>query len=272
MNLKALMESGLLTAESKEVIEEQFNTALQIKEQELQESFDAKLVEEKAGMLNTVVEMVEEAVAEELESIAEEIKHARTLEVQYADKLEIFKEEYAQKQDEQMKLLVAESIAEEMETIQEEIEAVKQHEFVMEMFESFKSTYEKLFGASDVNVYDELKEAKQELDQFKRKEKLNELLESVTGKKRLIAETILESVATDKLDAKFESIKSVLLAESKEDKQDPIIESTQEDDQPNGTVVLENDEASQEAQKINESEVDPIMAKLQRSLKVVNRK
>lgn len=270
MNLKALMESGLLTAESKEVIEEQFNTALQIKEQELQESFDAKLVEEKAGMLDTVVEMVEEAVAEELESIAEEIKHARTLEVQYADKLEMFKEDYSRKQDEQMKLLVAESIAEEMEAIQEDIETVKKHEFVMEMFETYKSTYERFFGSSEINVYDELEEAKQELDQFKRKEKINELLESVTGKKRLVAETILESVATDKLEAKFESIKSVLLAESTEDEQEPITESAQVGDQPKGTVVLENQEETGES--VNESVVDPVMAKLQRSLKLATKK
>lgn len=266
MNLKALMESGLLTAESKEVIEEQFNTALQIKKQELQESFDAKLVEAKAGMLDAVVEMVEEAVAEELESIAEEIKHARTLEVQYADKLEMFKEDYSQKQDEQMKLLVAETIAEEMEAIQEDIETVKKHEFVMEMFETYKSTYERFFGASEINVYDELEEAKQELDQFKRKEKINELLESVTGKKRLVAETILESVATDKLEAKFESIKSVLLAESTEGEQEPITESAQEGDQPKGTVVLENQEET------GESVVDPVMAKLQRSLKLATKK
>jgi hypothetical protein len=272
MNLKALMESGLLTAESKEVIEEQFKTALAIKEKELEESFEAKLVEEKAGMLDTVMEMVEEAVADEMQSIAEEVKHARTLEVQYAEKLETFKEEYAQKQDEQMKILVAESIAEEMEAIQEDIEAVKKHEFVMEMFNTFKSSYEKLFGASDINVYDELEEAKSELDQLKREKKINELLESVTGKKRQIAETILESVETEKLDSKFESIKSVLLAESQEDKQEgEVISESEEQDAPKGTVVLENEE-EKEKDVVQESAVDPIVAKLQRSLKIATKR
>jgi hypothetical protein len=268
MSFKALLESGLLTAESKEVIEEQFNTALKVKEAEIQESFEAKLVEEKANMLNTVMEMVEEAVAEELESIAEEVKHARTLEVQYAEKLEMFKEEYSQKQEEQMQLLIAEAIAEEMETIQEDIESVKKHEFVMEMFNTFKSSYEKLFGASDINVYDELSEAKAELDSLKREKKLAELLESVTGKKRAIAETILESVDTDKLDAKFESIKAVLLAESAEDA--PVNESANTDE-VNGTVVLENEQEEEPVEVVQESVVDPIVAKLQRSLKIAKR-
>jgi hypothetical protein len=269
MSLKALLESGLLTAESKEVIEEQFNAVLKVKEAELQESFDAKLVEEKANMLNTVMEMVEEAVAEELDAIAEEVKHARTLEVQYAEKLEMFKEEYAQKQEEQMQILVAESIAEELETIQEEIESVKKHEFVMEMFNTFKSSYEKLFGASDINAYDELSEAKAELDQLKREKKLAELLENVTGRKKAIAETILESVATEKLEEKFESIKAVLLAESV---QDTPVEESVNTKEVNVTVVLENQsEEVNEPVAVQESTIDPIVAKLQRSLKIAKR-
>lgn len=268
MSFKALLESGLLTPESKEIIEEQFNTALKVKEQEIQESFEAKLVEEKAKMLDVTMEMVEEAVAEELEKIAEEVNHARTLEVQYAEKLELFKEEFAQKQEEQMQILVAESIAEELEAIQEDIEAVKKHEFVMEMFNTFKSSYEKLFGASDINVYDELNEAKAELDSLKREAKLNELLESVQGKKRAIAQTILESVETDKLEAKFESIKAVLLAESVED--DAINESAQ--DEVKGTIVLENEEPqTEEVVEESANAVDPIVAKLQRSLKIAKR-
>lgn len=267
MDLKKLFENSVLNDETKQVVQEAFQTAIEAKEAELKEAYEAKLVEEKAEITTSVIEMIEEAVSEEMEAIAEEIKHARTLEVQYAEKLQDFKESYAEAQEEKMRLLVAESIAEEISELKEDIEMAKKHEFVMQMFESFKGTYEKLFGTADISVYDELEESKKELDTLKREKKLGELLEGLEGKKRSIAATILESVSTDKLDTKFESIQAVLLSESKESKDDKLTESAS-DEEVKGEVVLENVQEEVEQAQVK---TDPLVARLEKSLSWVKR-
>lgn len=261
--LKELFESALLNEESKTVIAEAFEVAVKAKETELEAQYAEKLVESEKAILDQLPAIIEEAVAGELSVIAEEIAHARTLEVQYAEKLTTFKEGYAEKNDEQLKIMVAEAVAEEYEELKEDIEVAKKHEFVMSMFESFKDTYERLFGQTDVSVVDELKEAKQELDNYKRAEKLNSLLENLQGNKRLIAQTILEGVATDKLEDKFESIRSVLIGESEEGKQKPITESA-DADKIAGKVILESEEQDEKPNVVSAD----IAARLEKSLKL----
>ena len=93
--LKNLFENAVLNDETKTVIQEAFDAAISAKENELTESYEAKLIEARAEMTSAMVELIEEAVTEELEAIKEEVVHARTLEVQYAEKLQEFKESYA---------------------------------------------------------------------------------------------------------------------------------------------------------------------------------
>lgn len=267
-HLKDLFESALLNDESKAVLKEAFDVAVKAKETELEAQYVEKLSEAEAQILEQLPKIIEEAVAEELSVIAEEVAHARTLEVQYAEKLNAFKESYAEKHEEQLKLMVAEAVAEEYEELKEDIETAKKHEFVMSMFETFKNTYEQLFGGVDVSVVDELKEAKQELDQYKRKEKLDELLESVQGNKRLVAQTILEGVPTDKLEEKFESIREVLLAESEKKEEVPLTESDKGKKEIHGRVVIEE---SLEEPEQPSAIPDAITQRLQKSLKLARR-
>lgn len=266
-DLKALFESQVLNEETKTVIQEAFDAVVEAKKVELEADYAQKLEESKTEMVKATVELVEEAVAEELEAIAEEVKHARTLEVQYAEKLQNFKESYAEKQEETAKLYVAEAVQTELDELKEDIEMAKKHEFAMQMFESFKDTYERLFGASkdEVSVFDRLAEATQELDQLRREKKMSELLECVSGKKREIAETILEGVKTEDLEARFETIRGVLLAESVEEDGDVITESaSNEEKDVKGNIVLEN----VEQETSNADKTDARFQKLQRSLKL----
>lgn len=265
MDLKKLFENSVLNDETKQVVQEAFSTAIQAKEIEMNQANEVALVEAKAEMIGSISELVEEAVAEEMQAIAEEIQHARTLEVQYADKLQTFKESYAERQSEEVQSLIAEAVAEEIGELKEDIEMAKKHEFVMQMFESFKTTYEKLFGSTEVSVYDELEESKKQLDALVREKKLAGLLEGLQGKKKAIAETILESVSTEKLEAKFESIQAVLLSESKKDADDEALTESVK-----GEVVMENVEEVEEKQ-VQESVKDPLVTRLENSLKWVKR-
>ena len=215
--LKALMETAVLNDETKTVISEAFETAVKAKEAALQEAYDVKLVEAKAELKEAYMSTVQEAIAEEMEVIAEEIKHARTLEVQYADKLETFKEDYQKTLSESIDATVAEVVAEELTDLKEDIELAKKHEFVMRMFEQYREVYEKLFGSSATSIYEELNESRKELNELKREKKMAELLEGLTEKKASIARTILENVSLDKLESRFDAIRPVLLEEKDED-------------------------------------------------------
>lgn len=271
-DLKELFESAVLNEDTKNVIKEAFELAIEAKKTELEAEYAVKLQEAESKISEELPSIIEAAVADELAVIAEEVAHARTLEVQYAEKLTTFKESYATRMDEQLNILVAEAVAAEYEELKESIELAKKHEFVMAMFETFKDTYEQLFGGVEVSVVDELKEAKQELDQYKRKEKLAELLESLTGDKKLIAETILENVSTDKLESKFESIRGVLLAESVKDEQKtPVQESVAQPEQPAGKVVIEEG-FEQEPEKEQPKISDEIARQLEKSLKLAGRR
>lgn len=262
--LKELFESSVLNDETKEVLTTVFDEALKAKETEVRAEAEAKLVEEKASMLEEVNKIVEEAISEELNSISEELQTARALEVTYASKLTEFKEAYAEKQDEVVKTMIAEAVAEEIEELKEDIELAKKHEFVMQMYESFGDVYKKLFGGVEIDIHDELEQTKKELSEMKHEKKLNELLESVTGEKREIARTILESVSYDKLEKKFNSIKGILLAESKkEDESDNQIDETKDDKEVKGTVVLENVENEEEVSKMID---EKILNQLRKSL------
>lgn len=265
--LKKLFESSVLNDDTKQVLTSAIEEAVNSKEEELKTQYEAKLVEEKASMLEEVNKIVEEAVGEELGEIAKELEEARSLEVTYAEKLQEFKESYASSQEEQMKVMVSEAVAEELEELQEDIETAKKHEFVMSMFESFKGTYEKLFGTADVNVYDELEEAKKELGAIKHEQKVNELLEGVSGEKREIAKTILEGVSYEKLDKKFDSIKGILLAEATDSNDEPLEESdkgsTDETIEEGSKVVMENVEEEK-----SEPTIDPKLSEqLKKSLR-----
>lgn len=271
-DLKELFESAVLTDDTKNVIKEAFELAVEAKKTELEAEYATKLQEAESKISEELPSIIESAIADELAVIAEEVAHARTLEVQYAEKLTTFKESYATRMDEQLNILVAEAVAAEYEELKEDIELAKKHEFVMSMFETFKDTYEQLFGGVEVSVVDELKETKQELDQYKRKEKLAELLESLSGDKKLIAETILENVSTDKLESKFESIRGVLLAESVKDEKTPVVESAKTEEQPAGKVVLEEG-FEQEPEKVEQPKIsDEVSRQLEKSLKLAGRR
>jgi len=269
-NLKQLFESDLLTEESKQVLQEAFDKALEAKEVEVEAKYAEKLNEEKSAMTSLVIEMVEEAVADELTKISEEITEARTLEVRYAEKLEEFKTKYDEKLQEQMQALVAETVKEELDELQEDIDYAKKHQFVMSMFESFQDVYSKTFGTGDVDAYDQLKEAQEELEQLKREKVLNSLLEGLEGSKRNIAETILEGTATDKLEARFESIRPVLLKEAvQEEKEETLNESESKSDEVKGKVVIEEG-VDPEDQKVSSIDAK-LQERLERSLKFARR-
>lgn len=251
-NLKKIFESQILDDDTKGVIREAFDTALEVRTAELKEEYEEKLVEAEKKNDADVVSMIEEAVADELEELSEEIKHARTLDVQYAEKLEEFKESYEANQEEVTKILIQEAVATEIDELREDIDRAKKNEFASQLFESFKEFYEAQFDdGSDVSGSVKLKEATDELNLLRKEKKLNELLEGVEGRKRKVAQTILEGVELDKMETRFESIKDILLGENEGDSTETETISESVGDNTDGNVVLETEEVDASAVEQN---------------------
>lgn len=274
-SLKSLMESTLLNDETKQVLNEAWHTAIEASKQELEVEYATKLSESLGEVKENTTSMVEEAVADEMSELADEVAEARSLEVQYAQKLEDFKESYNTKIQEQVQEQVDSIVKEELGELKDDINTAKKHQFALEVFESFRGMYDSTFGGDNLNAQDELTEAKQELEDLQRKVLMNELLENVTGEKRSVALTILEGVATDKLEAKFESIRPMLLSESTDESGNTLNESDkkqQEDPTKGKRVVMEN-ENEDEQKNVNESvQDDKVLSALQRSIKFARSK
>lgn len=272
-SLKSLMESAVLNDETKQVLSEAWDTAIKAKEQELEVDYATKFSESLNDVKENTTAMVEEAVADEFSELADEVAEARSLEVQYARKLEDFKESYHTKLQEQTDEQVKSIVEEELNELKEDIDVAKKHQFALEVFESFRGMYDSTFGGENMNAQNELTEAKQELEDLKRKVLLNDLLESVTGDKRTVALTILEGVATNKLEAKFESIRPMLLAESEDTSQITESDKQQEDPTKGKRVVMENEKEDEDKKQVTESaQDDKVLSALQRSIKFARSK
>lgn len=246
--LKEIFESTVLTDDNKKLIEEAVNVKIQ-EAVEAERVKHAQQVEKiKSEMSKAQVDMIEEAITDELSAIAEEVVQARTLEVRYAKKLEESMESYDKKQKKLLTKQVTEALRYELSELKEDIETAKKAHFAQELVKNFQGVYENLFGGYDGNIHAQLEEAKQELDRLKREQKMNELLSGLSESKRSVAKTILENVATDKLEARFRSISRVLLSESS----NPVKQKTSKAKKvPSQKIVVESDQYS--AELVNKS-------------------
>lgn len=268
--LKSLFESKVLNDETKTVIREAWDTAVNAHKAELETEYAEKLNEAVKDLNAESIKMVEEAVAEELGSVAEELAEARSLEIEYAEKLQTFKEEYAEKTDELVKQLVSETVKEELDELKEDIDFAKKHQFGAKMFEAFQDSYQSMFGSSDVDIHGQLEETKKELDEYRRKDIISSLLTNVAGEKRAVVETILDGVPTDRLETKFESLRPVIMKETSNDDdngESTLNESDSSDDKSKGKLVMENSEEDEEEKQVNESIEDRVARQLSRSLR-----
>lgn len=267
--LKELFESSLLNEETKTVLQESWDAAVEAQRVELEAEYAGRLNEARDELFGQVGTLVEESIASEFQDVAEELAEARTLEVKYAEKLETFKEQYSEKVQEQIDALVKEAVGTEMSELKEDIDFARKHQFAVALVESFGETYEKMFGTGDVDVHKKLDEAQTELDTLRREKIIHGLLESVQGEKRSVVETILEGVATDKLEARFEQLRPVILAESDkgEAEGEKLTESDEGAEAPKGEVVLESEGQEGAGDQGKVTQIDSaVMQRLQRSL------
>jgi len=276
--LKKLLESDLLSEETKAEIKGQWEAATQKYlaeerakiEVEVRSTLTEEFVKAREELAAKVDVKIEEQLKAEFDELKADIEKFRDLEVEYAEKLVDVKEELAQQLGEQLNQLVDKLDAflevrldEEMGELKGDIDEVKKLEFGRRIFEAVESEFKK-FRAVDLNeveqklgeTQDALADAQNKIAAMEkarlseaRNAKLEELLSPLSGTAREQMKIILSNVATEKLDEAFKSYIGKVLKESvvepkkNETQAAPATAPLKEDKQPTGKLVTGNENA-----------------------------
>jgi hypothetical protein len=259
--LKKLLESDLLSEETKAQLNEQFKTAVDAYlaeersklEVEIRSTLTEEFVKAREELAETVDTKIDEFLKAEFDELHEDINKFRDLEVEFAEKLVEEKERLAQLLGEQIDQLVDKldaflevRIDEEISELKEDIESVKKLEFGRKIFEAVEEEFKKFRKEDLTSVESELAEALDELNDAKkrlaeieqnrlaeaRNSKLDELLAPLSGNAREQMKIILSNVKTEKLEEAFKIYIGRVLKETVVDKKDEtantIVESKEE--------------------------------------------
>ncbi len=242
--LKKLVESEILTEETKKELEEAINTYLEEAKNELRKEIDAevraelteKWVEEREALVEALDSKVGELLEKELKELRDDVERYRDLEVEYAKKLNEEKKNLANAVKNDLKELVEKldsfleyRIAAEFEELREDLEEQKKVEFGRKIFEAFVDEYLNHYydGSSTVEQLRELSEQVETLQTrlatverekalLERKAKLDELLEPLNEHQREVMKVILKNVETERLEEAYNKFVGRVLAETKE--------------------------------------------------------
>lgn len=261
--LTDLLENEVLSNGAKDSIKEAFESRVNEAKEDAKKELETEYAEYYTNKIQehseNVQSLIDEAVKEEIEELKEDLRYYADLEVKYANELETFKEEHAEKMSEVVGQLIAETVRDEFAELEQDLTEAKKFQFGKELFEAFQTEYErKRFTESPDEVRNKLAETEQKLeetqkeaDKLRRDSKLNELLEGLSGSKRRVMETILDRVETDRLEERYnEVIDSILKEEKSGEKEEKLNESTSNDKGSEETisedrVVVEGDESKE---------------------------
>jgi hypothetical protein len=229
--LKKLLDSELLTEDSKAQIEAAFQqqlaelestTKLEV-EQQVRVELTEQWVKTKEDLVNGLDEQISEMFVNEIAELKNDIENYKDLEIESAKKLAKTKKKLKEEMDASFTELVdhlneflEERIAHEFEEIKEDLNEAKKLEFGRQIFEAFAPEYRKHFVDGN-DTERELHEAKIAIDRLKKKYKnvkgekeelfhkikLESVLTPLSGTKRDVMEAMLANVATDKLEESY---------------------------------------------------------------------
>lgn len=265
--LKKLLQSELLSEETKAEISEQWTVAVEAFKTQVREEVAADVrtqlaeqwITERDELVAKVDAFVTEALKAELAELDDDINSYRDLQAEHAEKLVEAKHQLAEevaveldKLVDKLDVFLDEQLSIEMEELREDIAIVKQNDFGRQLFEAFAST----FAAAHVDeesVTTKLRVAEAQLRDAEaalataetersamvREAKLEKLLSNLTGKKREQMEMVLKSIDTARLEESYKFFISRIMREEAEPTAKPLTEGAV--DGKKTTVVTGND-------------------------------
>lgn len=266
--LNKLLESELLSEETKKEISEQWTTGLNSYKQSVREEVTLEVraelseqwVQERDTLIESVDTFVSQALATELEELRGDIERFRDLEAEMAEKLVEEKHKLAEEVSSELDQLVDKidaffemRLSEEMEELKEDLEIVKQNEFGRKIFEAFSNEYSKSYydedsSAAQLSITEsKLEDAQSRIAELEaaqskmlREQKMEKVLSPLTGKKREQMAFVLQNVETSKLEEGYKFfIGRVLKEESAAPAAEVITEAAKPAEQ---TVLITGEE------------------------------
>lgn len=260
--LKKLLQSELLSEETKAEISEQWTTSVEAFKTQVREEVSGEvrleLAEQWSGERDELIEKVDtfvaEALTKELAELRGDIDRFRDLEAESAEKLVEEKHRLAAEVAAELDELVDKideffeiRLSAEMEELKEDLEVVKQNEFGRKIFEAFASTYstsyvdeeavEAKLAIAESKLEDAqtaLADREEELNKMVREAKLESILSPLTGKKREQMAMVLRSVDTNRLEESYKYFIGRILKEEVE----PVKATLKEDATTKKTTVV----------------------------------
>ena len=259
--LKKLLDSDVLTEETKQQIEQSFNETLneeiQKAKQQATTDVQAQLTEQWVSERDALIEAIDTKVGDmlqtELTELKQDIEKFRDLEAEYAQRIVETKGEMSEELKGDLTELVEKidsfleiRLSAELEELKEDIDQVKKNEFGRRIFESVVDEYVENFQDPESahatlsefkqklkQANEQLEEAESERDSLKRQIKMKQVLSPLVGKPREVMEAILKTVDTDNLEEGYNTFITRVIHES--DDNDNYSEKE-------GKVLAENDQ------------------------------
>ena len=229
--LQKLLQSELLSEETKAEISEQWTTSVetfktQVREEtanEVRAQLAEQWIAERDELVTKVDGFVAEALVKEIAELKADIERFRDLEAEYAEKIVEEKHKLAEEVASELDQLVDKidaffevRLAAELDELKEDIDVVKQNEFGRKIYEAFASTFATAH-IDEESVQSQLKVAEAKLADLQqalatseenriaivREAKLEKLLTNLTGKKREQMEMVLKNIETNRLEESY---------------------------------------------------------------------
>jgi len=229
--LQKLLQSELLSEETKAEISEQWTTSVEAFKTQVREEVSMTVrselaeqwIAERDALVTKIDGFVAEALLKEVAELKADIERFRDLEAEYAEKLVEEKHKLAEEVASELDQLVDKidaffevRLSAEIDELKEDIEVVKQNEFGRKIYEAYAST----FAAAHIDeesVSAKLKVAESKLSDIEkalaaseeqrnvmvREAKLEKILANLTGKKREQMEMVLKNIETGRLEESY---------------------------------------------------------------------
>ena len=279
--LNKLLQSELLSEETKAEISQQWTASVetfktQVREEvsmEVRNELAEQWISERDELIGKVDTFVAEALTKEISELKGDIERFRDLEAEYAEKLVEEKHKLAAEVATELDALVDKidaffemRLSAEMDELKEDLEIVKQNEFGRRMFEAFATEFSKNFvdeeavhsklSAAEQKLADAeraLAESEEKINKMIREAKMEAVLAPLTGKKREQMAMVLKNVDTARLE---ESYKFFIGRIMKEDEAAPAAKTLTEGVAVAKTTVVTGEESAtgteQKAGQVNE--------------------
>ena len=229
--LKKLLESELLSEETKAEISGQWTASVETFKTQVREEVSLTVrselaeqwIAERDELVTKVDTFVSEALIKEITELKADIERFRDLEAEYAEKLVEEKHKLAGEVASELDQLVDKidqffevRLAAEMDELKEDLEVVKQNEFGRKIYEAFAGTFatahvdEESIGAklkvAEAKLADAAKalaQTEEQRDVLVREAKMDKILSPLTGKKREQMEMVLKNIETGRLEESY---------------------------------------------------------------------